>query len=131
MWLKLLYFLRIDKRTGYLIRMIFKVIFGMRTFLTVLLITITASADSQISIMKPDQEAKEPDGVWSYIRYNFMRFLNQVYFTYLMIIGGDAFTPNEGYETAGSILTIFTTLFVMIVMMNLLISIIGDIFSKV
>ena len=48
-----------------------------------------------------------------------------------MIIGGDAFTPNEGYETAGSILTIFTTLFVMIVMMNLLISIIGDIFSKV
>lgn len=50
MWLKLLYFCRIYKSTGYLIRMIVKVVFGMRVFLLVLLITILAVADAFVSI---------------------------------------------------------------------------------
>jgi hypothetical protein len=50
MWLKLLYFFRVNKSTGYLIRMIAKVVYGMRTFLMVLAITILAVADSFISI---------------------------------------------------------------------------------
>jgi len=51
MWIKLLYFCRIYKATGYLIRIIIKVIFGMKTFLGVFLITILAVSDSYISIM--------------------------------------------------------------------------------
>lgn len=50
MWLKLLYFCRVNKYTGYLIRMIVKVLFRMSTFLKVLLITVTAVADAYISI---------------------------------------------------------------------------------
>lgn len=50
MWLKLLYFCRINKNTGYLIRMIVKVVFGMRTFLSVLTITIFAVADAYVNI---------------------------------------------------------------------------------
>lgn len=54
MWLKLLYFCRVNKHTGYFIRMIVKIVFGMRTFLSVLLITILAVADAYISILKKE-----------------------------------------------------------------------------
>ena len=60
MWLKLLYFCRINKFTGYLIRMIVKVIYGMRTFLSVLLITILAVADAYTSISKHDDPVIDP-----------------------------------------------------------------------
>jgi len=50
MWLKLLYFMRIFKNTGYLIRMIITVIYDMGSFLLVLLIGIMAFADSFLSI---------------------------------------------------------------------------------
>lgn len=46
MWLKLLYFLRIYRTTGYLVRMIVQVIQEMKVFLLVLLITILAVADA-------------------------------------------------------------------------------------
>jgi hypothetical protein len=46
MWLKLLYIMRIFKKTGYLIRMIVEVMKDMRVFLLLLLITILAFGDS-------------------------------------------------------------------------------------
>jgi ABC-type iron transport system FetAB permease component len=46
MWLKLLYFCRIYKHTGYLIRTIVKVVQGMTTFLMVLAITVVAVGDA-------------------------------------------------------------------------------------
>jgi len=46
MWMKFLYFLRIFKETGYLIRMIIEVIKDMRNFFLVLLITVAAFGDS-------------------------------------------------------------------------------------
>ncbi len=46
MWLKLLYFMRIYRTTGYLVRMIVQVIQEMKVFLLVLLITILAVADA-------------------------------------------------------------------------------------
>lgn len=45
MWMKLLYFLRIFKRTGYLIRLVVEVVGDMGIFLLVLLITVTAFGD--------------------------------------------------------------------------------------
>lgn len=133
MWLKLLYFCRINKTTGYLIRMIVKVIFGMRTFLMVLLITILAVADSYISIQPIVQPA--PDGTpfefSTYCAECFERFVVNVYLTYQLILGGDGFTVATGYELLGAVLNIFCKTFVMIVMLNLLIAIIGDIFGEV
>ena len=46
MWFKFLYFLRIFKSTGYLIRMIVEVVKDMRYFFLVLLITVAAFGDS-------------------------------------------------------------------------------------
>ena len=57
MWLKLLYFMRIFNEFAYLIRMIVKVIEDMTHFLTVLIITIAAFADSFLSL----SQANEPD----------------------------------------------------------------------
>jgi hypothetical protein len=48
-----------------------------------------------------------------------------------MVLGGDKFEVKEGFELHATVLTIFTTLFVMIIMLNLLISIIGDIYGRV
>jgi hypothetical protein len=55
MWLKLLYFLRIFKQTGYLIRMIMTVIVDMRHFFLVLFIAITAFSDAFLSISNGNQ----------------------------------------------------------------------------
>jgi hypothetical protein len=45
-WLKLLYFLRIFKSTGYYIRTIIEVIMDIKYFLLMLLLTIVAFGDS-------------------------------------------------------------------------------------
>ena len=50
LWLKFLYFLRIFKTTGYLIRIIVEVIIDMRNFLLIMLLTIIAFADAFRSI---------------------------------------------------------------------------------
>lgn len=57
MWLKLLYFLRIFRKTGYLIRLLVEVIIDMGVFLLVLLITNTAFGDSFLRLsMANDKE---------------------------------------------------------------------------
>lgn len=45
LWLKFLYFLRIFKQTGYLIKIIIEVVKEMRFFLLILLLTIVAFGD--------------------------------------------------------------------------------------
>jgi hypothetical protein len=46
MWLKFLYFLRVYESTGYLVRMIMSVIYDMKVFLFLLILTIVAFGDS-------------------------------------------------------------------------------------
>lgn len=53
-WLKLLYFMRIFKNTGHLIRIIVDVIYDMRHFLLVLFITILAYSDALSSLSYPN-----------------------------------------------------------------------------
>ena len=48
-----------------------------------------------------------------------------------MILGGDKIEGRDGFALLSDILYIFCTMFVMIVMLNLLISIISEIFSSV
>jgi len=50
MWFKFLYFLRIFKETGYLIRMIVEVIKDMRIFFIVLMVVLCAFADAFLSL---------------------------------------------------------------------------------
>lgn len=48
-----------------------------------------------------------------------------------MILGGDSVEVEDEFNMLSALLIVFCTLFVMIVMLNLLISIISDAFGKV
>jgi hypothetical protein len=56
MWLKLLYFMRIFRNTGYLIRMIVEVVKDMRNFFLVILITITAFGEAFLRLSLGNDE---------------------------------------------------------------------------
>ena len=123
MWLKFLYFLRMFKAFGYLIRLIIDVVYDMRHFLVVLSLTIIAFGDTFYVISNGNIEKSQ-----------FVKgFLDSIMYTYLIILGG--FNVDDFEKSiATSVLLVFfflCTLFNTIVMLNLLIAIISDTFSKV
>jgi hypothetical protein len=124
MWFKILYFLRIYKQTGYLIRMIIEVIYDMRIFLLVLMITIFGFANAFIII------ARGYDGD-SYLNDN--DFINSILYTYRMILGDfniDIFYSSQQSLTAW-LMFLLCSVLNLIVMFNLLIAIISDSYAKV
>jgi len=120
MWMKVLYFLRIFKSTGYFLEMIFKVIIDIKYFLLVLFIVIFAFGDAMFVV--------------SY--YNSYKFTSNITdsftYTYRMILGDwstDDFDGTGWYMTY--IFFMLCTFFNMIIMLNLLISIVSEAFNKV
>jgi hypothetical protein len=69
----------------------------MKVFLLVLLITIVAVADAQISIQEYDKDLDKIMSFWDFIAHNFSRFVLSVNTTYSMILGGDGFTAQDQY----------------------------------
>jgi hypothetical protein len=61
MWLKLLYFLRIFKSTGYLVRMVTEVLWGMKTFLLILFIVYFGFSEAFMRV----SEASDPDSAFT------------------------------------------------------------------
>lgn len=125
MWFKLLYFLRIFENTGYLIRMIFVVIYDMKIFFLVLLLTLTAFSDS-ISVIS--QASEDENLVFT------RGFFTSIIYTYRIALGDFSFDDfnNAQYSSQlGVGLLLLCTLFNMIVMLNLLIAIISESFAKV
>jgi hypothetical protein len=105
--------------------MIVKVIFGMRVFLLVMMITIIAFADAFVSL-------KAKSDVIEDIQTPFTRFITSCFLTYRMILGDIDFSIfSEEHQLISSILFFFCTIFVMIVMLNLLIAIISETFGDV
>ena len=123
MWLKLLYFMRIFKETGYYIRMIISVIYDMRYFLLILFIGMIAFSDAMLALSLANEE--EGDKFYK-------GFIDSVLRTYLLILG-DFNTNNLGSVAAVLVWILFLlcTIFNMIVMLNLLISIISESFANV
>jgi hypothetical protein len=77
-WLKLLYFLRIFKNTGYYIRTIIEVIVDIKYFLLMLLLTVVAFGDSMRQISESNIPSNEfmGDNIFS-----------AVGFVYRMVLG--------------------------------------------
>lgn len=72
MWFKLLYFMRLFKNTGYLIRMVLEVIYGMRVFLLFLLIAIFAFSDAFLSLsLESGDQAFAGEGLASAVLYTY------------------------------------------------------------
>ena len=128
MWFKFLYFLRIFKNTGYLIRMIIEVIVDMRYFFLVLLITVAAFGDSFL-VFSLGNHGVDEDG--NSLKFT-TGFIDSIIYTYRMILGD--FNPDAFGEVATPVVMIFfllCTVFNMIVMLNLLIAIISDSYARV
>lgn len=124
MWMKFLYFLRIFRNTGYLIRMIVEVVKDMRHFFTVLFITIAAFGDSFLTLSYGNPADSEDRFVSG--------FTDSLIYTYRMILG-DFDTGAFGTVAQPLVMAMFLlcTIFNMIVMLNLLIAIISESFARV
>jgi hypothetical protein len=122
-WLKFLYFLRIFEATSSLIRMIMQVIYDIRYFLMVLLLTIIAFGDSFKTISNGNDKAG---------RFVDKGFFGSFFFVYNMSLG-DFDTGKFGDIQVGLVwfLFFFCTMFNMIIMLNLLISIISESYTKI
>ena len=123
MWMKFLYFLRIFKNTGYLIRMISEVVVDMRHFFLVLFICVAAFGDSLLTLSYGN-----PEGEDRFIH----GFVDSLIYTYRMILG-DFDTGAFGQVAQPLVMGMFLlcTVFNMIVMLNLLIAIISDSYARV
>ena len=131
--MKLLYFMRIFRSTSYLIRMIICVIADMKIFILLLLTTILAFGDAFQTIAKANKDVQELDTDGNVIDYVFVSgFINSFLFTYRMILGD--FDTSDFGSVSTALVTFFwllCTLFNMIIMLNLLISIVGEAFGSV
>jgi hypothetical protein len=131
MWFKFLYFLRIFKSTGYLIRMIVEVIKDMKNFFLVLFITIAAFGDAFLRIslankITVDESGAEVDNIFT------KDFIDSIIYTYRMVLGDfDTSTFGEVATPLVMFLFLLCTVFNMIVMLNLLIAIISDSYARV
>lgn len=134
MWLKVLYFLRIYKATGYYIHLISQTIFDMRFFALILAITVIAFGDAMynISVSNPAEvDEKDKDNIAT----NFMlSYFDGIIFTYRAMLGDfqnlDKFDTSNGTYLLWGMFLLFT-FFNIIVMLNLLISIVSDTFGQV
>lgn len=119
-WLKLLYFMRIFKATGYLIRSIIHVCIDMRSFILILFLTLMAFGEAIEAI---SESSEEP----------FTGYLKGIGYTYTMILGGFDVSHFDGAVATGFLWFLFITcsILVMIIMLNLLIAIVSDSFEEV
>lgn len=129
LWLKFLYFLRIFKSTGYLIRIIIEVCVDMRHFLLIMFLTMVAFGDAMRSISTsnediPDESNNSSQFVGSYI--------DSITYTYRMVLG-DFDTSNFGLVAVPYVWILFVlcTVFNMIIMLNLLVAIISESFARI
>lgn len=120
-WLKMLYFLRIFKTTGYLIRIIIEVVVDMRHFLFILLLTFVAFGDAMYNINTSNKDVFINDG-----------YVGSILYVYRMVLG-DFDTSAFGSVAVPYMWVLFLlcTVFNMIIMLNLLIAIISESFARI
>lgn len=141
LWLKLLYFLRIYQSTGYLIRIIISVVVDMRYFLFILFLTIMAFGDSLRAISTSNLPQNQfIVSWWQSFAYVYRMILGDFSTDPTVLPGGPVIQesysdPNTGL---GKIAPYFAmglfyacTVLNMIIMLNLLIAIISDSFSRI
>ena len=116
MWLKIFYFLRIFRRTGFFVNMLIKVFFGIAIFLLLYILILCAFASS-FYIM-----GKDGHGLIYHLNYS-----------YLLGLGEFDMEWDENYRTpmATQMTFLVATLLICIVMLNLLIAIVSSIYEEI
>ena len=110
MWLKIFYFLRIFRRTGFFVNMLIKVFFGIAIFLLLYILILCAFASS-FYIMSTDGNG----------------IIYQLNYTYLLGLGEFDMEWDDNYVTPkfAQFSFLIATLLILIVMLNLLIAIVS------
>lgn len=129
LWLKFLYFLRIFKSTGYLIRIIIEVCVDMRHFLLIMFLTMVAFGDAMRSISTSNEDVLDESGNSSQFVGS---YVDSITYTYRMVLG-DFDTGNFGLVAVPYVWILFVlcTVFNMIIMLNLLVAIISESFARI
>lgn len=123
LWINILNYLRLFRKTGYLIHLIIQVIVDMKYFLMIVGVTLISFSSAFYILSRSNVgEGDFLDG----------SFINANAFIYQLLLG--QFNPDE-FGPSNLALTWFffvlATLFLIVVMLNLLISIISATFSEV
>jgi hypothetical protein len=128
-WLKLLYFLRIFSATSSLIRMIVQVVFDIRYFLFILFLTVCAFGDAYGVISAGNPPTVDTD-YGQFVDYE--SYIGGILYVYRMTLG-DFSTSKFGKVNTFLSWCLFMTcsIFNMIIMLNLLISIIAESYSRI
>jgi hypothetical protein len=129
LWIKFFYYLRIYNPTSYLIRIVVSVVWDMVTFLGVLLVVILAFSDTFYTLSNYYRNGDgdfEEGSAEPFVNSYTEAFM----LAYRFALGDfEGFEPNSSY--VGYILFVLSTLFALIVMLNLLIAIISDSYARV
>ena len=123
MWAKLLYFLRIFKSTGYLVRMLTDVVWDMKIFLFILAIVYLAFSESFMRLSETSDEEAQFTG----------NYANSFVYTFRLSLGDtntDTFNDTVQPVTLW-ILWVVAAILTNVVMLNLLISIISSSFGEI
>jgi len=132
-WLKFLYYLRILEATSSIIRMISQVIVDIKYFLLVLLLTIVAFGDAfkTISDANPALTAAQEEAGVESLRFMGEGFFGSFFYVYGMVLGDFNLEFGNTQQGLAFFLFFLCTLFNMIIMLNLLISIISESFQRI
>jgi len=126
LWIKFFYFLRIFDQTATLIRMIVEIVNDMKNFLIVLIVAIIGFSQGYYVLQQGDPNNFAGPGVMNSIIYSYNLALGE--------FGLDYFSDGDTGTLDAFIcwfIFIIATMFVVIVLLNLLIAIMGDSFSRV
>ena len=123
MWLKFMYFLRLFEATGYLIRIVVNMLWDMRTFILILFIVQIGFGEAFLRL----SEQSEGDGQF------LPNFAMAFVFAFRLCLGDNALDafPVVAQPVTAWILFICCEVFTNIVMLNLLVTIIGQSFDTI
>ena len=125
MWLKLFYLLRIFFKTAFLVRMILEILYDMKWFIFVMALAVGAFAHC-FFILALNKSATQ---------LNFVNnsFFYAIIYTYQMGMGNWNVADFEQtyYPFIGYIVFVLATIVILIVLLNMLIAIMADTFTRV
>jgi Ion transport protein len=121
MWIRFLYFFRIFRNTGYYIKMLVQVMFDIRYFIFIFVLTIFSFAHAWFIYLKNNEDGPVLVSVNDALKYVYKIAL------------GDFDTEIYGsyYQQISWLFFILATFILQIVLINLLISIVADTFSTI
>mmetsp|Transcript_18836 Transcript_18836/g.13656 ORF Transcript_18836/g.13656 Transcript_18836/m.13656 type:complete len:201 (-) Transcript_18836:370-972(-) len=125
-WMRAIYFFRLNRSTGYFIKMIFEVVGDLKNFFLIYIATLFAFAHAYLLLFRNNED--EETGRFAPIYDQFSTSLQHIY---LIPMGDYPEEYQSVRENLGWMYFIIATLFLNVMMLNMLISIISDTYARI